>query len=657
MIPPTRDHTMSPESEAGGREPLLLTGDSLTAASVVRVARGGARVEVAEESWQRIAAARRVVDMAVAAGIPLYGVTSGLGDRAGEALPAEALADFSLMTLRGRATAVGPPLPADVVRASMVIRLNTLCLGHGGASRDVVESLRDVLNAGLVPWMPETGSIGSSDLCVMAHLGLALVGEGAFLGSGDAGNAPRPRAALEILNEHGIARLAPGPKDGLVLCSNSACTAARTALALADAARALETAQTTAAMSLEGYRGNPGPLDARVAGVRPQPGQERAAAGLRLRLQGSALYRPGGPRRLQDPLSLRCVAPVHGAALAALDFLWSALEPEINGAGDNPVVLAEENAVVSTGNFQMPLLTVALDAAGQALAHVAVGAVGRCARLLSGEQAGLPLNLTRQRPHGAGFAPLMKTAEALLAEIRQDAASRSAEGDVGEVREAAGARTGWSRRALAPGLLRPATISQSSPCRVCSVSLPASTCGAQRAQPAGPHLAPVVHHHLVHDVGERQLHRAHGAVGDHQRAGPTHSVGSAVGASRREASTMMSAPSRQPASPRPHDHRLAEVAPRRSAKASRLSGRREWTRISSKSNRWSSSARSSRRCRARRYAPAPDFPWRRQILAPRAVSAPVRISVMAVASSTAPRHAGAGSNRFNSAISEGRPFL
>ncbi|MDZ7839196.1 MAG: aromatic amino acid lyase, partial [Gammaproteobacteria bacterium] len=91
------------------------------------------------------------------------------------------------------------------------------------------------------------------------------------------------------------------------------------------------------------------------------------------------------------------------------------------GAGDNPVVLPERNEVVSTGNFQMPLLTVALDAAGQALAHVAVGAVGRCARLLSGEQAGLPLNLARQRPHGAGFAPLMKTAEALLAEIRHDA--------------------------------------------------------------------------------------------------------------------------------------------------------------------------------------------------------------------------------------------
>ncbi len=423
MIPPTRDHAVSPESESGGREPLLLTGDSLTAATVARVARGGWRVEVTEESWQRIAAARRVVDTAIAAGTPLYGVNSGLGDRVGEALPAGVLADFSLMTLRGRATAVGPPLPADVVRAAMVIRLNTLCLGHGGASRGLVESLRDVLNAGLVPWMPGTGSIGSSDLCVMAHLGLALVGEGAFLDAGDAGPASRPRAALEVLEEHGIARFVPGPKDGLVLCSNSAYTAAGAVLALVDGGRTLETAQTTAAMSLEGYRGNPGPLDARIAGVRPQPGQERAAAGLRRLLQGSALYRPGGPRRLQDPLSLRCVAPVHGAAMAALDFLWSALEPEINGAGDNPVVLPDENEVVSTGNFQMPLLTVALDAAGQALAHVAVGAVGRCARLLSGEQAGLPLNLTRQPPHGAGFAPLMKTAEALLAEIRHDAAA------------------------------------------------------------------------------------------------------------------------------------------------------------------------------------------------------------------------------------------
>lgn len=426
-----RDETdlpmMKSHTDMSSRTAVVLTGSTLTPELVAEIARWGVHVEVAGDAWQRMAAARRVVESAVESGTALYGVTSGLGNRANEALPAEALSDFSLMTLRGRATAVGAPLPADIVRALMVIRLNTLCLGYSGASRAVAESLRSALNAGLVPYMPETGSIGSSDLCVMAQLGLALIGEGAFLGEGAAGPDSSPRPAREVLAETGIPPLAPGPKDGLVLCSNSAFTAARAALGLVDGRRILETAQTTAAMSLEGYRGNPSPLDPRVSSARPQPGQEQAAAGLRRRLRGSALFRPGGPRRLQDPLSLRCIAPTHGAALAALDFLWSALAPELNGAGDNPVVLPDDDTALSTGNFQMPMLTVALDAAGQSLAHVAVGAVGRCARLLSGEQAGLPENLSTHRPAGAGLAPLMKTAEALLDEIRHDAAATPAE--------------------------------------------------------------------------------------------------------------------------------------------------------------------------------------------------------------------------------------
>lgn len=407
-------------------EPVTLTGVSLSAELVAQVARDRLQVRIAPEAWSRIEAARRVVENAIRSGKPLYGVTNGLGNRADDSLPADVLADFSLMTVRGRAAAVGPPLPADVVRALMLVRLNTLCLGRSGASRGVAEALLAVLNAGLIPEMPGTASVGSSDLCIMAHLGLALIGEGAFVDK--ATGASRPgRSALEA---HGIPPLLLGPKDGLVLCSNSAFTAAGSALAVVDGLRALESAQTTAAMCIEGYRGNPTPLDPRVSSARPQPGQEHAAEGLRHRLRGSALNRADGPRRLQDPLSLRCTAPVHGAAFAAFDFLRSALEPELNGAGDNPVVLSEDDMALSNGNFQMPLLTVALDAVGQSLAHVATGVVARCARLLSGEQAALPENLSAYRPDGAGFAPLMKTAEALLAEIRHDAAATPAESSV-----------------------------------------------------------------------------------------------------------------------------------------------------------------------------------------------------------------------------------
>jgi histidine ammonia-lyase len=409
-----------------GRDQITLTGASLTAEIVERAARHDLPVSLAPGAWERIDAGRRVVERAIETGLPLYGVTNGLGSRANEPLPREVLVDFSRNTIRGRSGAMGEPLSSDVVRALMVIRLNTLSIGGAGASRSVSETLARVLNAGLIPEMPETASIGSSDLCVMAHLGLALIGEGAFLEEWNERSGPVSRPARDVLEEHGIPPLEPGPKDGLVLCSSSAFTAARSALALVDGLRALETAQTTAAMSMEGYGANPSPLDPRASAARPQPGQERAAEGLRRRLQGSRLFQPGGPRRLQDPLSYRCVAPTHGAAFTAFDLLRSALDAELNGAGENPLVLPGDQAVISTGNFQMPLLTVALDAAGQTLSHVAVGAIGRCCRMLAGDYAGLPVSLTRYWPDGSGFAPLMKTADALLAQIRHDASTTPA---------------------------------------------------------------------------------------------------------------------------------------------------------------------------------------------------------------------------------------
>lgn len=417
-------HSVPP---AAAPEKIILIGQSLSAEAVERAARRGARISLAPEAWARIDTGRRIVEQAIESGTPLYGVTNGLGSRANEPLPREVLADFSRDTIRGRAGAVGEPLPDDIVRALMLIRLNTMSIGGSGASRAVVETLLAVVNAGLIPEMPETASIGSSDLCVMAHLGLALIGEGSFLEKDGAGSVPVSRPARAVLQERGIAPLEPGPKDGLVLCSSSAFTAARSALALVDGLRVLETAQTTAAMSMEGYRGNPSPLDARVSAARPQPGQERAARDLRRRLEGSHLFRPGGPRRLQDPLSFRCLAPTHGAAFAAFDFLRSALDAELNGAGENPLVLAEDHTALSTGNFQLPLLTVALDAAGQALSHLALGAVGRCSRLMGGEYAGLPRALSPHWPEGSGFAPLMKTGDALLAQIRHDAAATPAE--------------------------------------------------------------------------------------------------------------------------------------------------------------------------------------------------------------------------------------
>jgi histidine ammonia-lyase len=190
------------------------------------------------------------------------------------------------------------------------------------------------------------------------------------------------------------------------------------ALALVDARASLEALQVAAALSLEGFRANASPLDERVVAARPAPGQAACAAGLRELLAGGS----GSARRLQDPLSFRCVSQTHGSLAAALEFLDRALEPELNGAGDNPLVLTESGEIVSTGNFFAPALTVALDVVALALTQVAGLACARVARLCSAPLTDLPHNLASPGSTGTGVAPLLKVADALAAEIAHRAA-------------------------------------------------------------------------------------------------------------------------------------------------------------------------------------------------------------------------------------------
>ena len=391
---------------------MVLGGAGLTPADLVRVARAGQPVTIAPEGLRRMAAGRAVVEDHLRDDKPVYGLTTGLGPRVTQRLSRDLLADFSRLTILGRSNAVGPPLPPDLVRALMTARLNGLLIGGAGAAPVVAETIAAMLNAGLHPVMPSIGSVGASDLCLMAHLGLAMIGEGEIARDG----ARLP--AKDALEKAGLNPLELGPKDGLAICNASSFSAAQAALVLHDAEEFLELAQIAAALSLEGFRGNLSPLDPRVAGARPAPGQESAAAGLRAQLSGGALTEPGAARRLQDPISLRCIAPVHGSLYAALDFLRPAVDAELNGAADNPLVLVEDGEILSTGNFQTPALALALDTLALALAQVAGLMLSRAVKLLIERLSGLPANLTTKGPTRSGLAPLLKSGEALNAEIR-----------------------------------------------------------------------------------------------------------------------------------------------------------------------------------------------------------------------------------------------
>lgn len=396
-------------------DPLVLTGTRLTPATVAQVARAARPVALAPEALARMAAGRAVVERHLAEDRPVYGLTTGLGARVGHRLPREALAEFSHLTLLGRANAVGPRLSAEVVRALMAVRLNGLLHGGAGAAPAVAEALAALLNAGLTPVMPGIGSIGAGDLCVLAHLGLALIGEGEI----ERGGEVLPAAVA--LARAGLAPLELGPKDGLAICNASAYSAGLAALALADAETALRTAQIAAALAMEGFRANLSPLDPRAAAARPAPGQAEAAAELRALLDDGALAEPGAARRLQDPISLRCVSQVHGSLWAALDFAAPAVAAELNGAADNPLVMVDDGEIVSTGNFHTPALALAMETLAQGVAQVAALSVSRTCRLLVERLSGLPANLTEKGPTRSGYAPLPKAAEALLQEVRHRA--------------------------------------------------------------------------------------------------------------------------------------------------------------------------------------------------------------------------------------------
>ncbi len=396
--------------------PIELTGHGLTLESLVSVARERVPVALGPEAVTRIEAGRAVVERYLAEGREAYGLTTGLGARVGVRVDPDALAEVSLQTIRGRANAVGPPLPADAVRAVMLVRANGIAAGGSGARREVAEALVALLNAGIEPVVPELGSVGAGDLCVLAQIGLGLIGEG------EARLGDEVLPAREALARAELAPLELAPKDGLALINATAASAACGALALHDARELLEAAQVAAALAFEGFRASLTPIDARVAAARAAPGQADCAVGLGKLLKGGALTEPGAARRLQDPLSFRCVSQVHGSLAAALDLLAAALEPELNGAGDNPLVLAPDDEIVSTGNFHTPALALAADAVALGLAQVGNLAAARSARLLSEPLTGLSANLAEPGTSGAGLAPLLKVADALAGELVHAAA-------------------------------------------------------------------------------------------------------------------------------------------------------------------------------------------------------------------------------------------
>jgi len=393
-------------------ESLPLDGRSLTLEQFLAVTRGGCAVSLTPEARSAVESSRRAVERALRSGRPIYGINTGFGGLSHETIPADQGRQLQLSLLRSHASGTGPGLPADIVRGVMLSRLNSLARGLSGVRVELLERLAELLNQGLVPHVPEQGSVGASgDLAPLAHLGLALNGEGAFVGRSGA-----PEPAAEVLHRQGIAPYVFAEKEGVALINGTSLMCAYLGLSVEDARVLLGAAEIAAALSFDALRGNPAALDERLGVLKNLPEQVRVARAVQTLVKGSELAVPTGGIPGQDPYTLRCIPQVLAAVELGLGFAEGIVRNELNAVSDNPVVL-EGDEFLNGGNFHGENLALALDTLALAVQYVTAFSERRIARLLHPALSrGLPPFLAPTPGLSSGFMIPQYLAAALVNE-------------------------------------------------------------------------------------------------------------------------------------------------------------------------------------------------------------------------------------------------
>jgi histidine ammonia-lyase len=402
---------------------VTLRGSGLTEEQVVAVARHGEKVTLAPAARARMERSRALVERAATSKEPVYGVSTGFGALASTRVAPLRQPELQLALIRSHAAGVGPPVDAEVVRATMLLRARTLAMGMSGVRPLLADGLIGMLNAGLTPLVPRHGSVGcSGDLAPLAHIGLALVGEGEVTDA--QGERRQARQALRA------AKLKPvrlETKEGLALVNGTDGMLGMLLLACADAELLFRTADVTAAMSAEALLGTDRAFQSRLQEVRPHPGQAASAANLIRLMKGSRIVASHrhSQHAVQDSYSVRCSPQVAGAARDTLAFARRVAEVELASTIDNPIVL-ESGEVESNGNFHGEPLAFAADFLAIAAAEVGAIAERRVDRLLDPHRsAGLPPFLAAEPGVNSGLMVAQYTAAALVAENRRLAAPAS----------------------------------------------------------------------------------------------------------------------------------------------------------------------------------------------------------------------------------------
>ncbi len=423
---------------------MKLSAGALTLDDLRRIHVGVEALRIDAAARKRIRSSAAVVQRAAAGDAPVYGVNTGFGKLAGTRIGASDLAQLQLNLIRSHSVGVGDPLPAPVVRLVLALKAASLARGHSGVCEAIVDALLAVHNAGLVPCVPAQGSVGASgDLAPLAHLTLALIGEGEFVVDG----VRRP--AADVLRGAAIAPLTLAAKEGLALINGTQVSTALALDALFSFEPVLEAAIVVGALTVDAARGSDGPFDPRIHALRGQPGQIDVARYSAALLAGSSIRRSHlqGDDRVQDPYSLRCQPQVVGACLDQLRHAALVLVREANAVTDNPLVFspadddgtgagrapgrpkpgrapsggsdrreAPSGTIISGGNFHAEPVALACDAMAVAIAEIGAIAERRIAMLIDSSVSRLPPFLTADAGLNSGFMIAHVTAASLASE-------------------------------------------------------------------------------------------------------------------------------------------------------------------------------------------------------------------------------------------------
>jgi histidine ammonia-lyase len=398
-------------------ETVVLDGREASIKDIVMVARYGAVAELAAEAAPRIEASREIVDRCVEDSLVRYGITTGFGKFCDVVISRESNATLQKNLIMSHAVAVGEPLPEEVVRAMMVLRANAIAVGNSGARLSTVLALLDMLNAGIVPVIPEKGSLGASgDLAPLAHMALALCGMGECFYRG------KRMSAAEALDKAGLEAVELAAKEGLALINGTQCMTAIASLAAFDAWKLVRTADVVSSITIQAMRGITDSLDARMHEARGQFGQIECAANLRGLLDGSLSTTRQGQERVQDAYTLRCIPQIHGASRDAIGYVFDIVSREVNAATDNPLIFMNPEDpsggdIISGGNFHGQPVALAMDFLGIAIAELANVSERRIERLVNPALSnGLPAFLVKDGGLNSGFMIVQYTAASLVSE-------------------------------------------------------------------------------------------------------------------------------------------------------------------------------------------------------------------------------------------------